>query len=89
MSECWPVINRNTWPDNSRNTWPDQIGISTLIHGELSDLLTSDIVVKMKQAKPDLITATVPDRGHAPLLDEPQSLEAIEALIALVDGSTD
>jgi pimeloyl-ACP methyl ester carboxylesterase len=59
-----------------------------LIHGELSDLLTSDIVQRMKQAKPDMIVATVPDRGHAPLLDEPQSLEAIEALLAFVDGQT-
>jgi pimeloyl-ACP methyl ester carboxylesterase len=60
-----------------------------LIHGALSDLLTSDIVLRMKQAKPDLITTTVPDRGHAPLLDEPESLEAIEALLAFVDGRTE
>ena len=60
-----------------------------LIHGALSDLLTSDIVQRMKQAKPDLIVATVPDRGHAPLLDESQSLEAIEALLAFVDGQTE
>ncbi len=52
-----------------------------VIHGELSDVLTDDIVRRMRQAKPDLTVADVPERGHAPLLDEPVALAAIDAFL--------
>lgn len=54
---------------------------TTLLWGELSDILTSDIIDKMKMAKPDLKVFPVADRGHVPLLDEPECLAAIDALI--------
>ncbi len=41
-----------------------------LLRGALSDVLTEDIVQRMQLVKPELETVTVPDRGHAPLLDE-------------------
>ena len=31
--------------------------------------------------RPDLITATVPDRGHVPFLDEPESLAALRSFL--------
>ena len=37
----------------------------------------------MGREKPDLVQVTVPNRGHAPLLDEPESLAA---LVAMVDA---
>lgn len=52
-----------------------------LIHGALSDILTDEIIVKMRERKPDLRVATVPNRGHAPLLNEQ---EAINAVISFV-----
>lgn len=53
--------------------------IPTLVlQGALSDILTDDIVVCMKQHKPDLQHIVVPDRGHVPLLDEAVSLTAID-----------
>jgi pimeloyl-ACP methyl ester carboxylesterase len=55
---------------------------TAVIRGALSDLLSSDIVARMKLAKPDLITAEVAGAGHAPMLDEPEAREAIEALLA-------
>lgn len=48
-----------------------------LIHGLNSDLLTHATVEKMKAARPDMIYAGVPDRGHIPWLDEPEALSAI------------
>jgi len=53
-----------------------------LLHGTLSDILTDDIIVKMRDHKPDLRVATVPNRGHAPLLDEQEAIDAITDFIA-------
>jgi pimeloyl-ACP methyl ester carboxylesterase len=49
-----------------------------LLRGELSDVLTVDIVERMRRVKPDLQVVTVPGRGHAPLLDEPVARRAID-----------
>lgn len=56
----------------------------TLLWGVLSDILTEDIIEKMKAAKPDIQVAPVAARGHVPLLDEPESLAAIDAFIGNV-----
>lgn len=48
-----------------------------LIHGLNSDLLSAETAGKMKAARPDMIYAGVPDRGHIPWLDEPEALTAI------------
>lgn len=53
-----------------------------LVHGKLSDILTEDIVVKMSARNPDLRVATVPNRGHAPLLNELEAVNAIKSYIA-------
>jgi len=52
-----------------------------VIHGELSDILTEDIILKMQQRKPDLQVAVVSNRGHAPLLDEKEAVDAIATFI--------
>lgn len=52
------------------------------IRGATSDLLSPEIFARMKAAKPDLVQVEVPNRGHAPLLDEPAAVEAIEAFLA-------
>ncbi|MDA0366783.1 MAG: alpha/beta hydrolase [Proteobacteria bacterium] len=49
------------------------------IRGAWSGILTAETVEEMRQAKPDLQAATIPNRGHTPLLDEPESLAAIDA----------
>lgn len=53
-----------------------------LLHGALSDILTTEIILKMQDRKPDLKVATVPNRGHAPLLDEQEAINAINDFIA-------
>lgn len=50
-----------------------------LIHGAGSDLLGTAAVAEMRKRRPDMIYAKVPERGHIPFLDEPESLTAIRA----------
>ncbi len=52
-----------------------------LLWGTLSDLITKDIVDKMVEKRPDLRVQPIPDRGHVPLLDEPDSLAAINTFL--------
>lgn len=63
--------------------WPIFEGLKPIpalvLRGELSDLLSEESVDLMVKAKPDLQRATIPQRGHVPALDEPESLAAIDA----------
>ncbi len=51
------------------------------IRGELSDLLSEETVARMLAMKPDLRVLRVPNRGHAPTLDEPECRRAIEQFL--------
>ena len=55
-----------------------------LVRGELSDLLTLETVRQMEARNPALRLVTVPRVGHAPTLDEPAVVAAIDALFAEV-----
>ena len=55
-----------------------------VLRGANSDLLTHETLEKMRAAKPDMITVTVPDRAHVPFLDEPEAVEAIDRFLAAV-----
>ncbi|MGI9414737.1 MAG: alpha/beta fold hydrolase [Hyphomicrobiales bacterium] len=65
--------------------WPQFAAMDAVptlaIRGENSDLLTPETVDRMKQLMPRLRTMTVRDRGHAPFLDEPKVVAAIEQTI--------
>lgn len=52
------------------------------IRGALSDVLSAETFEKMAEVKPDLIRVTVPNRGHVPLLDEPEAEAAIDEFLA-------
>jgi pimeloyl-ACP methyl ester carboxylesterase len=52
------------------------------IRGEHSDLLSAATVARMLREKPDLYTVTALNRGHAPLLDEPESVRAIDEFLS-------
>ena len=52
-----------------------------LLWGVLSDLLTEDIVKRMQTRKPDLEVVPISNRGHVPLLNEPDCRAAIDSLI--------
>jgi pimeloyl-ACP methyl ester carboxylesterase len=51
------------------------------IRGETSDILSPDIAARMREAAPDMAFAEIPGVGHAPMLDEPEALAAIDALL--------
>lgn len=78
------TIIRNT-SQNALDLWPifkALLSIPALVlRGENSDLLTSDTLSKMKALKQDLHTATVPNRGHAPFLDEDAAINAIQSFL--------
>ena len=55
-----------------------------VVRGANSNLLAAETVARMRERRPDLIVAEVPDRGHVPFLDEPEALAALEALLVRV-----
>ena len=73
--------------------WPQFRALARIpvlvLRGENSDILTSDIVTRMQEVLPHMTAVTVKDRGHAPLLDEPESVAAITAFCDQVDTLAD
>ena len=55
-----------------------------VLRGASSDILSSATLERMRAAKPDLARVEVPNRGHVPLLDEPEAVAAIDAFLARV-----
>jgi len=56
------------------------------LRGEHSDILSPDTFDRMQREVPALTRVTVPNRGHPPQLDEPQSVAAIDRFIDAVAG---
>jgi pimeloyl-ACP methyl ester carboxylesterase len=52
------------------------------IRGAQSDILNAATLARMQREKPGLEVLEVADRGHAPLLDEPECLAAIDEFLA-------
>jgi hypothetical protein len=57
-----------------------------VIRGALSDILSAATVARMAHEKPDLMHIEVANRGHTPLLNEPECLAAIDAFLARYGG---
>jgi len=55
------------------------------LRGALSDVLSEGTFDRMAREKPDLVRVTVAQRGHPPMLDEPDSVAAIESFLARLD----
>lgn len=66
----------------------DAMGTTPLlvIRGALSDILAAETVAEMQRRRPDLEQVEVPRVGHAPMLDEPEVLAAIDGFLARVLG---
>ena len=56
------------------------------LRGAHSDILDLETVTRMRQCLPALQVCTVADRGHAPLLDEPDALQAIDRFLQEADS---
>jgi pimeloyl-ACP methyl ester carboxylesterase len=73
-------------PATSGTLWPVFARLAAMpmlvIHGALSDILSTGTLERMQREKPDLERVTVGNRGHVPLLDEPQALAAIDRFLA-------
>jgi len=52
-----------------------------VIRGELSDILSAEILERMAATHPHLTALTLPHRGHAPMLDEPAAVAAIDTFL--------
>lgn len=69
------------WP-----LWKSLAGVPILaIRGAHSDILSVATLERMRREKPDLESLTVPDRGHAPLLDELECIAAIDHFLSRLD----
>ena len=70
--------------------WPLWSALAQLpvlaIRGEHSDILSAATLARM-QKKPALTALSVANRGHAPLLDEPGCVAAIDAFLAALPGA--
>ena len=55
-----------------------------VVRGIVSDILDQPTVEEMKRRKPDLQVCIVPGRAHCPYLDEPESIDAIDAFLTKV-----
>ncbi len=55
-----------------------------VVRGEISDLLSAESLAKMHDAVPDMKSVTVPQTGHAPMLDEPEAEAAIDDFLSAV-----
>ena len=79
--------NESTQP----NLWPLLHGLKgkpiTVLRGEHSDLFAADVAERMIAELGDgAELVTVPDVGHAPSFDEPESIAALDRLLARVRG---
>lgn len=54
------------------------------IRGALSDVLSADVFARMKAENPNLETLVLENRGHVPLLNEPETLAVLDEFIARV-----
>ena len=55
-----------------------------LIRGEMSDLISSEIADRMQRMAPGMRRVDVPGVGHAPMLTEPEAVDAIEQFLRTV-----
>ena len=73
-------------PASAGSLWPVFARLHAIpmlvVHGALSDILSASTVARMQREQPDLEYVTVGNRGHVPLLDEPEVLAAIDRFLA-------
>jgi pimeloyl-ACP methyl ester carboxylesterase len=72
-----------------RDLWPQFVALgqfpALVIRGSHSDLLSAETVDQMVERHPNLRTLTVQGQGHAPVLNEPDTVEVIGTFLASND----
>jgi pimeloyl-ACP methyl ester carboxylesterase len=80
MLRAAPAPSANLW-----SFWKALRGIPMLaIRGAQSDILSAATFAKMKLENPELVQLEVAQRGHVPLLDEPECIAVIDAFLAQI-----
>jgi pimeloyl-ACP methyl ester carboxylesterase len=77
----------NTQPPDMWKLWESLAAVPVpvlVLRGEMSDVLSAKTLQGMHERKGDLQSVTVPGRGHAPLLDEPPVVPALDAFLQQV-----
>lgn len=73
-----PAAALDLWP-----LWSALRNVPTLaIRGDRSDILSAATFARMKKENPDLQQLEVANRGHVPLLDEPECIAALDAFLS-------
>lgn len=84
IAEPFKAANGAAPPD----LWPTLQGLNgkpvLLLRGALSDVLSEQTLSRMHGALPEAEVLTLPRVGHAPTLDEPEAVAAIDRLLAKV-----
>jgi pimeloyl-ACP methyl ester carboxylesterase len=70
-------VNLDPWENFRAMTMPVLV-----LRGAMSDVLTMETIQAMRDQKPDLEVVSIPDRGHAPTLDEDAARQAIGEFLA-------
>ncbi|QJU60572.1 alpha/beta hydrolase [Sphingomonas sp. AP4-R1] len=78
-------------PDPAPDPWPFLNGLvgkpALLVRGALSDILSAETAARMIDRLPQMELLTLPRIGHAPMLDEPECVAAIDRLLARIDAA--
>jgi pimeloyl-ACP methyl ester carboxylesterase len=73
-----PAATLDLWP-----LWSALRKVPVLaIRGARSDILSAATFARMKRENPDLQQLEVVNRGHVPLLDEPECIAALDAFLS-------
>jgi pimeloyl-ACP methyl ester carboxylesterase len=69
-------------PANLWSLWA-QLGTIPMLafRGALSDILSAETFAQMAATHPNMTAVTVPNRGHAPMLDEPVAVSALDQFL--------
>jgi len=69
--------------------WPQFVAMGQMpafvLRGEHSDVLSAETLEEMVERHPNLRAMTVPEQGHAPVLQEQEPVEAIGSFLAVND----
>ena len=75
-----PAASLDLWP-----LWKSLRDLPTLaIRGARSDILSAATFARMKSENPGLRQLEVANRGHVPLLDEPECIAAVDAFLSRI-----
>lgn len=79
-------VSRSNVPVDLWPAFDAMAGVPVMVvRGQTSDILAPACVEEMRRRRPDLVAVEVPNRGHAPMLDESEALTAVRRFL---DGLT-